>query len=160
MGRGKTSILLELLDLFLDGLGPCSTFDVICSLSSLVLEYIAVMRDSGNFYVGAAKVNTDCVTRRHARKYQTPFRQRLSSCRSNSKVNEPSEPQGCALAHRTGRLTPVSYTHLRAHEAGRNLVCRLLLEKKKKIKRENIRKDRLSRADSGNEDDPCCMYCF
>ena len=24
----------------------------------------------------------------------------------------------------------VSYTHLRAHETGRNLVCRLLLEKK------------------------------
>ena len=38
----------------------------------------------------------------------------------------------------------VSYTHLRAHETGRNLVCRLLLEKKKKEqnkkkKRENIR---------------------
>ena len=30
---------------------------------------------------------------------------------------------------------PVSYTHLRAHETGRNLVCRLLLEKKKKEKK-------------------------
>ena len=29
-------------------------------------------------------------------------------------------------------FVPVSYTHLRAHETGRNLVCRLLLEKKKK----------------------------
>ena len=29
-------------------------------------------------------------------------------------------------------LPAVSYTHLRAHETGRNLVCRLLLEKKKK----------------------------
>src|SRR5678809_709772 len=29
-------------------------------------------------------------------------------------------------------VAPVSYTHLRAHETGRNLVCRLLLEKKKK----------------------------
>ena len=29
-------------------------------------------------------------------------------------------------------VCPVSYTHLRAHETGRNLVCRLLLEKKKK----------------------------
>src|SRR5678810_1414212 len=28
-------------------------------------------------------------------------------------------------------LLSVSYTHLRAHETGRNLVCRLLLEKKK-----------------------------
>ena len=32
---------------------------------------------------------------------------------------------------------PVSYTHLRAHETGRNLVCRLLLEKKKKKKQNN-----------------------
>ena len=30
-----------------------------------------------------------------------------------------------------GFTAPVSYTHLRAHETGRNLVCRLLLEKKK-----------------------------
>ena len=28
-------------------------------------------------------------------------------------------------------LVPVSYTHLRAHETKANLVCRLLLEKKK-----------------------------
>ena len=28
----------------------------------------------------------------------------------------------------------VSYKHLRAHETGRNLVCRLMLEKKKKVK--------------------------
>src|SRR5665213_1267742 len=31
----------------------------------------------------------------------------------------------------TYMVPPVSYTHLRAHETGRNLVCRLLLEKKK-----------------------------
>ena len=31
----------------------------------------------------------------------------------------------------------VSYTHLRAHETGRNLVCRLLLEKKKKGRKRN-----------------------
>src|SRR5674476_1077778 len=30
-----------------------------------------------------------------------------------------------------GCMGTVSYTHLRAHETGRNLVCRLLLEKKK-----------------------------
>src|SRR5674476_467086 len=32
-------------------------------------------------------------------------------------------------------FSAVSYTHLRAHETGRNLVCRLLLEKKKKNKK-------------------------
>src|SRR5678809_103040 len=31
----------------------------------------------------------------------------------------------------TFSMLTVSYTHLRAHETGRNLVCRLLLEKKK-----------------------------
>ena len=31
-----------------------------------------------------------------------------------------------------GRIGPVSYTHLRAHETVLDLVCRLLLEKKKK----------------------------
>src|SRR5664279_4601848 len=33
---------------------------------------------------------------------------------------------------RTQTVTPVSYTHLRAHETDSYLVCRLLLEKKKK----------------------------
>ena len=33
---------------------------------------------------------------------------------------------------RTQGLIPVSYTHLRAHETVLDLVCRLLLEKKKK----------------------------
>ena len=33
-------------------------------------------------------------------------------------------------------MVTVSYTHLRAHETGRNLVCRLLLEKKKKQTRD------------------------
>ena len=38
-----------------------------------------------------------------------------------------------AFDHRLiDQSTAVSYTHLRAHETGRNLVCRLLLEKKKK----------------------------
>ena len=33
-----------------------------------------------------------------------------------------------------GGVAPVSYTHLRAHETVLDLVCRLLLEKKKKNK--------------------------
>src|SRR5665811_2498342 len=39
---------------------------------------------------------------------------------------------GLALAARVGglKVTPVSYTHLRAHETVLDLVCRLLLEKK------------------------------
>src|SRR5450756_2791206 len=37
------------------------------------------------------------------------------------------------------RTTPVSYTHLRAHETRHDLVCRLLLEKKKKKKTSNAK---------------------
>ena len=37
-------------------------------------------------------------------------------------AEEPAEPHA---------LAPVSYTHLRAHETVLDLVCRLLLEKKK-----------------------------
>src|SRR5665648_1261704 len=37
----------------------------------------------------------------------------------------------CTLTSVRGAFTPVSYTHLRAHETRHDLVCRLLLEKKK-----------------------------
>ena len=37
-------------------------------------------------------------------------------------------------------IIPVSYTHLRAHETKANLVCRLLLEKKKTKKTHNDNK--------------------
>eukprot|EP00658_Telonema_sp_P-2_P084345 TRINITY_DN9341_c0_g1_i3.p2 TRINITY_DN9341_c0_g1~~TRINITY_DN9341_c0_g1_i3.p2 ORF type:complete len:101 (+),score=1.85 TRINITY_DN9341_c0_g1_i3:410-712(+) len=46
------------------------------------------------------------------------------------------------------RYIPVSYTHLRAHETPEHLVCRLLLEKKKKqnkntkIKKNSYKTDR------------------
>ena len=36
---------------------------------------------------------------------------------------------------RIGVPAPVSYTHLRAHETKANLVCRLLLDKKKTLRR-------------------------
>ena len=38
--------------------------------------------------------------------------------------------QAIELKTGIGIVETVSYTHLRAHETGRNLVCRLLLEKK------------------------------
>src|SRR5660397_273425 len=40
--------------------------------------------------------------------------------------------------------TAVSYTHLRAHETKANLVCRLLLEKKKKTKQKNNHKTHIN----------------
>ena len=43
---------------------------------------------------------------------------------------------------RLDELETVSYTHLRAHETVLDLVCRLLLEKKKKTKSYNAITDR------------------
>src|SRR5450756_1528600 len=52
----------------------------------------------------------------------------------------------CTLRPRLRKKVPsiatviaVSYTHLRAHETRHDLVCRLLLEKKKKINKENTK---------------------
>ena len=42
-----------------------------------------------------------------------------------------TESQSAAGMEDVPPAEAVSYTHLRAHETGRNLVCRLLLEKKK-----------------------------
>src|SRR5450756_2257241 len=39
------------------------------------------------------------------------------------------------IGRRQGKVSSVSYTHLRAHETRHDLVCRLLLEKKKKNKK-------------------------
>ena len=58
----------------------------------------------------------------------------VNPCAANpSAVHPDTEPKRhAAAAGNTPGPVPVSYTHLRAHETGRNLVCRLLLEKKKK----------------------------
>eukprot|EP00658_Telonema_sp_P-2_P010690 TRINITY_DN1403_c0_g1_i1.p1 TRINITY_DN1403_c0_g1~~TRINITY_DN1403_c0_g1_i1.p1 ORF type:complete len:135 (+),score=36.51 TRINITY_DN1403_c0_g1_i1:425-829(+) len=48
----------------------------------------------------------------------------LTSCSARMHSNHNNNPR-----------TPVSYTHLRAHETPEHLVCRLLLEKKKKNKK-------------------------
>eukprot|EP00826_Nyctotherus_ovalis_P011724 TRINITY_DN13053_c0_g1_i4.p1 TRINITY_DN13053_c0_g1~~TRINITY_DN13053_c0_g1_i4.p1 ORF type:complete len:275 (-),score=53.62 TRINITY_DN13053_c0_g1_i4:10-834(-) len=63
-----------------------------------------------------------------------------SNTHSMSEIAKDIELLKAELA-KTGKLRnsegrySVSYTHLRAHETGRNLVCRLLLEKKKKKKK-------------------------
>ena len=52
---------------------------------------------------------------------------------SASEMGEPQEEKGCIRCSACADACPaaVSYTHLRAHETRHDLVCRLLLEKKK-----------------------------
>src|SRR5665213_3144976 len=52
-----------------------------------------------------------------------PRRWRVGSSRATIVVSATLRGESGAL------VSTVSYTHLRAHETGRNLVCRLLLEK-------------------------------
>src|SRR5665647_1395145 len=58
-------------------------------------------------------------------------RSRTGCCPRRTRWCAAGPRPGKPPALRTGQ-TPVSYTHLRAHETDSYLVCRLLLEKKKK----------------------------
>ena len=49
--------------------------------------------------------------------------------KTTSEIMQSLDSVGCHICELG--IPSVSYTHLRAHETGRNLVCRLLLEKKK-----------------------------
>src|SRR5665648_21896 len=51
--------------------------------------------------------------------------------RPNTRGARRSSPRGPDAAAQQKRTKAVSYTHLRAHETRHDLVCRLLLEKKK-----------------------------
>src|SRR5680860_1794619 len=54
--------------------------------------------------------------------------------RSLNRRVDTTEDDVCSATYAVGR-NPVSYTHLRAHETDSYLVCRLLLDKKKRIKK-------------------------
>ena len=62
------------------------------------------------------------------RKYQHPVLKKVIKARKKYSVHDEENK------YKNGDKVsiPVSYTHLRAHETRGNLVCRLLLEKKKK----------------------------
>ena len=69
--------------------------------------------------------------------FQTRGGETLSANAGGSFMNHPKEfAEGLSIGiimDGNGRWAkPVSYTHLRAHETDSYLVCRLLLEKKKK----------------------------
>src|SRR5665213_2411408 len=53
----------------------------------------------------------------------------LGRLRTELGVQSLDDLRGVLATHRLRPLRAVSYTHLRTHETGRNLVCRLLLEK-------------------------------
>src|SRR5450756_2961773 len=93
----------------------------------------------------ASRTASDAVTGRRSRDTTRP--PGSSPMARAQRENDSSSPKDCTLgpprttrrAPRRDAITPsarsaatVSYTHLRAHETRHDLVCRLLLEKKKK----------------------------
>src|SRR5665648_708608 len=63
------------------------------------------------------------------------YRRRARSHNShNAGTCTSAQEPGLTLAIMLAHALPVSYTHLRAHETRHDIVCRLLLEKKKKKK--------------------------
>ena len=50
-------------------------------------------------------------------------------------IGQAAAQRQVEMLARLHRVEAVSYTHLRAHETALDLVCRLLLEKKKTIER-------------------------
>ena len=81
------------------------------------------------------RARNGCKGARHARTDDL----RGAVCRG--RFSPDGNRQGASsVAWKYARSVPVSYTHLRAHETGRNLVCRLLLEKKKNLKKNTKKK--------------------
>src|SRR5665811_2636340 len=63
----------------------------------------------------------------------SPFGRRIGDISTKDPASTNISARSSAVNSRPPRgSTPVSYTHLRAHETVLDLVCRLLLEKKKK----------------------------
>src|SRR5680860_1685587 len=67
---------------------------------------------------------------------KVPSAQGLTGAQAARRLLDSAGLQDVQIEAASGRLSdhydPVSYTHLRAHETDSYLVCRLLLEKKKK----------------------------
>ena len=94
---------------FLNKSFPHWLYDVLFVYGDIVYAIVSFLQDERN--------NT-CFTRRHG------------GIRTMNVVN--------IVIFSIQPFKSVSYTHLRAHETGRNLVCRLLLEKKKKKKKKEV----------------------
>ena len=119
-GSGKTTFLGMILDIIRKDSGSYNWFEGLHGPNSR--KNVGALLETPNFYPYKNAVdNLDIIA--HIKKVSQP------------RVDELLELVN--LAHRkkspfrTYSLGTVSYTHLRAHETLRYLVCRLLLEKKK-----------------------------
>ena len=82
---------------------------------------------------GATKLGEDSVAKRREEARKQAWKVVENAWKNDRSVDDTIQSHRDSYAELENRKkgAPVSYTHLRAHETGRNLVCRLLLEKKK-----------------------------
>ena len=98
---------------------------VLCRLSSVI--------PGGNICIGGVLRGRGCRLRGRLRGCRCRLCSRLRGCRCRLCSRFGCGTRRCSRLRCRGHLRfPVSYTHLRAHETDSYLVCRLLLEKKKK----------------------------
>src|SRR5450759_5768180 len=86
---------------------------------------------SGCFHFLKRSLPTAGIKDRNLRKRLQKFF-RISMLKSSNVPIGSKDLWFCPNAGSSSAPSPVSYTHLRAHETRHDLVCRLLLEKKKK----------------------------
>eukprot|EP00658_Telonema_sp_P-2_P017803 TRINITY_DN16945_c0_g2_i1.p1 TRINITY_DN16945_c0_g2~~TRINITY_DN16945_c0_g2_i1.p1 ORF type:complete len:130 (+),score=14.51 TRINITY_DN16945_c0_g2_i1:20-409(+) len=79
-------------------------------------------------------IRTWCASFSYSASSRMNLRTVSASSAQPSRIRSSSRPAMLCIHD----LVPVSYTHLRAHETPEHLVCRLLLEKKKKDTSYNI----------------------
>ena len=86
-------------------------------------------------FFAANQGNTSTAADTPAKTEDKPKRGRPAKAKPEPEVEDDGlggEEEEATTQRTADEVKSVSYTHLRAHETGRNLVCRLLLEKKKK----------------------------
>src|SRR5674476_1586227 len=77
----------------------------------------------GTGYVGLVDGHVALLKALDLRRVDVHAHQLMAEMRETDRRDEPDV--ACADNADRGGVIPVSYTHLRAHETGRNLVCRL-----------------------------------
>src|SRR5450756_500728 len=84
-----------------------------------------------SFAMARSSSSSTFLRRLARRSISSPGSTPLSHERYASAPSTTARIENCSPGTSPENSTPVSYTHLRAHETRHDLVCRLLLEKKK-----------------------------
>ena len=119
----------------------------------VIVVFFLMIRRPPRSTLDRSSAASDVYKRQVQKTMASTFTGTVSRVRADSAVTSETRTRWstrCEMTSTTGMRTkrpgPVSYTHLRAHETVLDLVCRLLLETKKKTKKQQIVLMMLSRS--------------